>query len=84
MVNTVSRMGFNIGINLRISLVLCLYETLIKLPDIFSATYGGNPIGPLTPALYKYILTFLSLPEIYVVLFTFKVRTNEVRATYLI
>lgn len=80
MVNTVSRVGFNIGIKLRISLLLCLYETLIKLPCYI----WGNLIGPLMPALYKYILTFPSLSEIDVVLFTFKVRTNEVRATYLI
>lgn len=46
MANTVSRMGFNVGIKLRISLLLCLYETLIKLPVIFSATYGGISLAP--------------------------------------
>lgn len=46
MVNTVSRMGFNVGIKLRISLLLCLYETLIKLPVIFPATYGGILLAP--------------------------------------
>lgn len=77
------------AVNMIISL---LYETLIKLPlilfpaacrRILLATLGMNYTEEFS-GLNKYILTFICLVEIHGVMFSFKVRNNDIHVKYLV